>query len=203
MSDEASGIASRWPLLLGVLGLVGVGLWWLLADAPAPPAREALPAADEAQAPPADEPEGDGEPVEAPRDFDRERLARMLLDGSTADQAEEAAALEPPAAPTRGVEEPEEVAAERMQARAAESPATARPNEPPTPAQQLRQATFWRGLLEQRVNAMREAAEAAEARGDAAAARRARRLLERLEAQRPAVNDQIERLQEQVGDDAE
>lgn len=203
MSDEASGIASRWPLLLGVLGLAGVGLWWLFADGPAPPAREALPADEPAQAPPADEPEADEVPAEVPRDFDRERLARMLLDGSTADQAEEAAALAPPEPPSRGVEEPEALAAERMRARAAEAPPTPRPNEPATPEQQLRQATFWRGLLEQRVNAMRDQAEAAEARGDAAAARRARRLMERLEAQRPAVNDQIERLQEQVGDGAE
>ncbi|MCB9593827.1 MAG: hypothetical protein H6719_13925 [Sandaracinaceae bacterium] len=205
MSEEGSDLANRWPLALGVLALAGVGVWWLLSPGPEPPAP-APPEPEEevevADAPP--EPEPVEAPPAEPEDFDPDRLARILLDGGTALEAEEAADLYDPPAPTRGVEEPIEVAAERMRARAeaaAERPAPA-PREPLTPQQELRQATFWRGMLDDRINAMREQVQAAERAGDDAAATRARRVMQRLEAQRPAVNRQIENLQGQVEPDA-
>ncbi len=199
VSDDGPSFANRWPLLLGVLALAGVGIWWLLKPDPEPAPVDAPPPEEPAvEATPEDAPEPEPAAEAPPTDYDPDRLARILLDGGTAAEAEQAAAIYAPEPPTRGVAEDHEVAIARMEARAAEAPPTAAPREPVTPRQQLRQVEFWHGLLDQRTDAMREQIEAAEARGDQAAATRARRLLDRLEAQRPSLNRRLEELQDQV-----
>ncbi|MCA9607254.1 MAG: hypothetical protein KC619_16730 [Myxococcales bacterium] len=196
MSDDAPSLASRWPLALGVLAFAGVGIWYALKDDPAPPPPP--PPAEEPPAREAMEEPAPAEPAPPPAtDFDPDRYARMLLDGGTAAQAEAAAEIYAPEPPSRGVAEAEEVARARMEARAAEAPEPA-PPEPLTTRQQLRQVVFWHGLLDDRTTAMREQIAAAEARGDEAAAARGRRILDRLEAQRPEINRRLESLEDQV-----
>ncbi|MBX3269609.1 MAG: hypothetical protein KF729_05080 [Sandaracinaceae bacterium] len=192
MSKEAS--PARAALVIGALALAGLALFWRFRGNDAPPPLAPTSPAD-AGAPTFAEPT----PLEAPTTtYDPEPLARLLLDGSTAAEAEQAAAIYAPEPPTRGVEEPEEVARERMEAAAAAAAAEPVARAPGTPAQQLRQATFWRGLLDSRLDAMREALREAEASGDAQAAERSRRLLARLEGQRPALDERIEALRREA-----
>jgi hypothetical protein len=117
-------------------------------------------------------------PVEPP-EFDPEALAPLLFDGGRPPEGEELA----------------EPADEPYIPGPPEEPVRMGPTAPET---RLRRVEFWRDLLDQRVEAMRREAEAAREAGDAARLRRAERMLERLEAQRPGVNRRVRELEAEL-----
>lgn len=202
MSDETEPVSPRIYLVIGVVALLAVGAWWLFSDDEPPDPEQTMGSVDEADEPepapepppppPLPEPEPEPEP-------DYDELAQMLFDGSV---PEEVAPYDPPL-PTTGVPEtPEQVEARRAALRArqeAERDDEEAPRGPGTPAEQLAAATAWRGLLDGRLQTLRGQLEEFEASGDEARAQRARRLIERLEGQRPGLSRRIRDLQATVG----
>lgn len=215
MSDAPDG-PSRLPLIVGVIALAGVGVWWLLSDED-PGSGESPQTVDASEAetrrgggesggagPVEDEPPPDDET----EGYDPERYARMIFDGGLPPSEEGAAPYDPPAAPepTTGTQETIEVAMARNDARRAAQEQAAEdeaPRPPPAPSAQLRQATFWRGMLERRIETLQSQLEGFEASGDERRAATARRLIERLQEQRPSVERRIEELQQEAIDEAE
>jgi len=200
VSDETEPGSPRIYLVIGVVALLAVGAWWLFDDPEPPPPEQSMGPVevDDEPAPPPDPPILEPPPAPEPPEPDYDELAQVLFDGSV---PEEVAPYDPPLPTTGFPETPEEAAARReaMRARQEAEREEEAPREPGTPAEQLRAATAWRGLLESRVETLRAQLEEAEASGDEARAARARRLIERLEGQRPGLNRSIRRLQATVG----
>lgn len=202
MSSDGSQRGRGWQWILGValVGLFGVLAYLMMPDGDSgwgepgdtlgepPDDGEAGASVTGGGGPELRAPEGQEpayrvprRPTEpAPEPFDPAELAAALYDGGR-----------PP--PEAGLP----LAAAEP---AAESEAPAPPREPvrvgPTPPETaLSRAVFWRDLLSSRIEALRREAEEARESGDEARLRRATRMIDRLEAQRPAVSQRVTELE--------
>ena len=198
VSDSKPSLAR--PLsVVGALLVVGLAAWWWVSSSSDP----AAPGSSTSGAPEVASAGGGG--------FDDPEIvasaaARRRADGgaSSANGADEPpaapgatpeGAYDPPL-PTLGVEEPmhqPDPDAPPVQ------PPPSRNTAPITPEQELGRTVFWRGMLDSRITELRRQLAQAEELGDDPAVRRAQVMLERLEAQRPRVEERIEELQAQTG----
>ncbi len=196
MSDSQPSLV-RPLLLIAALLIVGLVVYWRLSGSPG--SIRGGPAGSG--------PEASGQGSFAEPEVIESRSARRRADGGApgarvagAVEAEGApppeGAYDPPL-PTLGVEEP----MHRVDPDAPPpQPPPSRNTEPLTPEQELGRTVFWRGMLDGRIAEINQQLEQAEELGDDRAARRARRMLERLEAQRPVVEERIRELQERSPD---
>lgn len=191
-------MASRRNLRLAgaVVALASIG-WWISGREPGRDEESESRASshprgdapDIESAPRIDEPPPPPEPVAEPvPSFDPTELAQVLYDGGI---PEPTPAYDPPVVP------PPPVGAGPVAAAPPFELPTRRVG-PPEPRTVLRSAIFWRGLLEQRIEAISAQREAARVSGNAAAEQRAARMLERLRAQEPAIAERIAELEATV-----
>lgn len=199
-SGYPPGRGKGWPWVLGVVlvGLLAV-LAYLFTEGGDSSWGE--PGDELSAEPPVDGPRGDGEsairaqgtqppplpgePDPAPADaVDPEELARLLFDGGWGPPEAGLARLNDP------VEEPEP--APPIPNEALEEPLRMGPTAPQTA---YRRAVFWRDMLGTRITNVRRQAEEAAERGDDAQAARLRRMVGRLEAQRPALERRVGELE--------
>lgn len=124
--------------------------------------------------------------------YDPARLAPLLLDGGSAPMrlADLDGRLTPlPSGAPHGVD-PAPPVREAEPSAASRVPLVEWRREP-TVESDLRRAVFLRGLLDGQIDALREQADAARARGDAVSAARYERRLERLARERPGIEAHI------------
>lgn len=126
----------------------------------------------------------------APPPLDREQLAELLLDGgqlSPEDELVLSPTLPPSARPSSDVSP-----ADPSLPTAPTAPVRIGPTSPEAARDR---AVFWRDLMEHRVATLQREVEEAAVSGDEARVARARRQIERLEAQRPAMEQRVQELQ--------
>lgn len=205
-STPPPGRGRGWPWVLGVsiAGLLAVLAYlfteggdsgWgepgdeLSADEPEPRMYdgESTIGAQGAQPPPLP-----GEPSPAPvAEVDPRELAALLFDGGWGPPEAGLAQLnEDPY--VAEVEEPAAEPAEEPEPRAPTPPERIAPTAPQTAH---RRAVFWRDMLSERITTLRRQAEEAAEQGDDALAARLRRMVGRLEAQRPALDRRVGELE--------